>query len=66
MKPIDESLKETILKEGRKNSSEKQLKEFQKVLDEMKKSGQIQKPNYTLPLVDTIGKTYYSILNKKY
>jgi hypothetical protein len=65
MKQIAEQLQEIVIKEGKKNSTDKQLKEFNQLLDEMKKSGYIKTPNYTLPLVDTIGKTYYSSINKR-
>jgi pentatricopeptide repeat protein len=65
MKSLAEQIKETLIIEEKRHSNEKQLKEFEKLLSEMKKSGFIPTPNYTFPLVDTIGKTYYSSINKR-
>jgi len=65
MKSLAEQIQEIIFIEEKKITTEKQLEEFQTLLTEIKKSGFIPKPNYTLPLVDTIGKTYYSSINKR-
>lgn len=54
----------TISAELSKPLNEEKLKEFDKLMSDMKKIGLIKKPVYTLPLVDTIGKTYYSSINK--
>jgi len=65
MKSISEQVQEIVVLEQSKNSGDKQFKEFEQVLEDMKKNGFIRTPNYTLPLVDTIGKTYYSSINKR-
>jgi hypothetical protein len=65
MKLIAEKLTEVILKESSKPSEDKKVKDFEQLLAEMKKTGLIKQPNYNLPLVDTIGKTYYSSFNKR-
>jgi hypothetical protein len=64
MKSIADKLKETIKIEEKKNSSDKNFKEFEQLLAKMDKLGYSQKPDYSFPLVDTIGKTTYSTLNK--
>lgn len=65
MNNLSEKLQEIIAKEEKKNSHDKQFEKLDQFVDEMKKSGLIKKPDYTLPMVDTIGKTYYSSINRK-
>jgi len=65
MKSIVNKVKETILLEERKKSNNKQLKDFQQLLDYLDAIGSRQKADYSIPLVDTIGKTTYSVLNKQ-
>lgn len=64
MKSIVDKIKETTKAEEKKNASDKSLREFEKLLVNMDKLGCLKKPDYSLPLVDTIGKTTYSTLNK--
>jgi hypothetical protein len=64
MKLLTEKLTDTIKKELSKPLEEQKLKEFDKLISDMKKAGLIKKPMYDLPLVDTIGKTYYASINK--
>ena len=64
MKSISDKLQETIKAEEVKNSKDKSLQEFEQLLEQMEKLGSIKKPEYSLPLVDTLGKTYYSAINK--
>lgn len=64
MKSIVDKIKETTKAEEKKNASDKNLREFEKLLVNMDKLGCLKKPDYSLPLVDTIGKTTYSTLNK--
>ncbi len=64
MKSLAEKLQE-IIQEGSRTQNDEDFKKFEQLLGEMKKSGVIKQPNYTLPLVDTIGKTYYSSINKR-
>lgn len=64
MKLLTEKLTDTISKELSNPLEEQKLKEFDKIITDMKKAGLIKMPKYDLPLVDTIGKTYYSSINK--
>lgn len=64
MKLLTEQLTDAISKELLKPLEEQKLKEFDKLIADMKKAGLIKRPIYDLPLVDTIGKTYYSSINK--
>lgn len=64
MKSIADKLKETIKAEEEKNSTDKNFKEFEQLLDQISEFGYTKKPDYSFPLVDTIGKTTYSTLNK--
>jgi hypothetical protein len=65
MRSIVNKVKETILLEEQKKSNNKQLKDFQQLLDYLDALGSRQKADYSIPLVDTIGKTTYSVLNKQ-
>lgn len=65
MKLLTEKLTEAVTKELSNPLEEQKLKEFDKLMADLKKAGLIKKPNYDLPLVDTIGKTYYTSLNKQ-
>ena len=64
MKSTTENLAKIISKEFAKLSENKKIKEFERLLADLKKTGLIEKPNYNLPLVDTIGKIYYSSIIK--
>lgn len=64
MNTIVDQIQETIKIEEHKNSKDTNFKELQQLIDDMKKLGVDKKPDYTLPLADTIGKGYYSSLNK--
>jgi hypothetical protein len=66
MKSIIDQLNETIIAEEFKNSKDEKFKEFKKILSQMEMLGYTQKPDYSFPLVDTIGKTTYSVLNKHF
>lgn len=66
MKSIADQLNETIIAEELKNSKDEKFREFEQVLSQMEKLGYSQKPDYSFPLVDTIGKTTYSVLNKHF
>ncbi|MDI9311126.1 MAG: hypothetical protein QM535_12995 [Limnohabitans sp.] len=65
MKSIANKLKDTVKLEEKKNANDKNFKEFEQLISQMEKLGYTQKPDYTFPLVDTIGKTTYSTLNKR-
>lgn len=64
MKSIVEKVQETIKVEEEKNSKDKKFQEFEQLLEQLEKLGSINKPEYSFPLVDTIGKTYFSTINK--
>ncbi len=64
MKLIVEELNAIISTESTKPHQDKKVKEVEELLNSMKKTGLIKQPTYNLPLVDTIGKTYYSSINK--
>jgi hypothetical protein len=64
MKSIVEKLIDTVKLEEKRNSNDKSFKEFEQLISQMDKLGFSQKQDYTIPLVDTIGKTTYSSLNK--
>ena len=64
MTSIADKMKQAIKIEEQKNSDDKKFAEFNLLLAEIDKLGYSQKPNYSFPLVDTIGKTTYSTLNK--
>ncbi|WP_018627337.1 hypothetical protein [Niabella aurantiaca] len=65
MKLLDKKLTQVISKELSNDSNAQKQMEFEKILNDMKKAGVIKKPVYDLPQVDTIGKTYYSSMNKR-
>jgi hypothetical protein len=64
MESITDKLQETVKVEEVKNSKDTNFKELAQLLDEMSKIGLDKKSDYSLPLVDTIGRAYYSSLNK--
>lgn len=65
MKLIADKLTIVISSENKKASDKIKRGEFEQLLNEMKKTGLIKIPNYNLPLVDTLGKTYYSSESKR-
>lgn len=64
MKSLTEEVSNVISKELSFPTKEQKLVSFEKLMSEMKDAGLIKPPSYTLPLVDTIGKTYYTLANK--
>jgi hypothetical protein len=65
MKSIADKLKDTIKLEEKKNANDKHFQEFEQLISQMDKLGVSKKPDYPFPLVDTIGKTIFSTLNKR-
>jgi hypothetical protein len=65
MKFITEKLTEILSEQNLKSLESKKIKEVEQLLEEMKRTGLLKTPVYNLPLVDTIGKTYYSTTNKR-
>lgn len=66
MKSIADELIETIEVEEERNSSDKNFREFDQLLIQLDKVRYREKPEYSLPLIDTIGRTTYSALNKHF
>ena len=64
MKSIADKLIDTVKSEENKNASDEKFKALEQLLADIDKLGLSQKADYSFPLVDTIGKTTYSILNK--
>lgn len=64
MKFIDEKIKETIELELEKSSNSRLLQEFDLLILEMKKFDSFQRTEYSLPMVDTIGRSIYHSLYK--
>ena len=65
MKLISEKLMVVISKESASAPGAKDIKEVEKLIKDLKDAGLLKQSNYNLPLVDTIGKTYYSSINKR-
>jgi hypothetical protein len=65
MNSIAEKFQETVKIEESKVSNDANFQQAQQFIDEMKKLGLDKKPDYTLPLTDTIGKAYYFSLNRR-
>jgi hypothetical protein len=63
MKTTVEKLSNVIIEESLKNVDDRKIIDFEKLLSDMK--GLIKKPSYNLPMVDTIGRRYYSSINKR-
>jgi hypothetical protein len=65
MKSISEKLTELIENESRESLEMKNLLQLGKTISKLKKTGIIKQSTYDFPMVDTIGKTLFSSLNKK-
>ena len=65
MKSITDKLKETIQMEEAKNSKDRNYVEIEQLFDELRKMGLLTKPDYTFPIVDTMGKHLYSSLHEQ-
>ena len=65
MEFLIEKITEIISKEVSNPSDKDRQKDFEKLLTDMQNEGVVKKPTYDLPMVDTIGKTYYSTINKR-
>jgi hypothetical protein len=65
MNSIAEKFQETLKIEESKTSDDANFQQVQQFIDEMKKLGLDRKPDYTLPLTDTIGRAFYSSLNRR-
>ena len=65
MKLIQEKLEEIISREASILLGVNNFNELVKLISDLKKAGLLKQSGYTLPLVDTIGKTYYCSINKR-
>ncbi len=61
MKDIEKKVVEVIQKEEQKFNEE--IKKIDVLVKDINEVCPIEKPTYALPLVDTIGKTYFNTLN---
>jgi hypothetical protein len=62
MKGIGKKVSEVVKKEEQKFDGE--LKNIDILIKDIEKLYPLEKPSYTFPLVDTIGKTYYNTLKR--
>ena len=66
MKNLAYRLKKTINVEEKRKSEDQKIKEFEQLLDQVEQYGCAKKPEYTFPLIDTIGKSTYALFNKSF
>jgi hypothetical protein len=66
MKNLANRLKKTINVEEKRKSEDPKIREFEQLLDEVEQYGCAKKPEYTFPLIDTIGKSTYALLNNSF
>ena len=64
MKSIADKLQDTVKLEEKKIAKDKNFKEFEQLISQMNKLCYSPKTDFSFPLVDTIGKTANSTLNK--
>ncbi len=62
MKGIEKKIVDVVRKEELKFN--KELKKINVLVKDIDEICPIEKPSYTLPLADTIGRTYYNTLNR--
>lgn len=65
MELLIEKLTEIVSRELSNSSEKEKQKDFGNLLRDMQNAGIVKKPVYDLPMVDTIGKSFYSTINKK-
>jgi len=63
MNTLTDKLKETINCEQVKLANNINFQEFEKLVKALDQLGNTPKAQYSIPLVDTIGKSTYSLLN---
>lgn len=64
MKKLADRLQDTIKAEKLIRSEDQNFRKLENYLIEIEKLGYSRKQEYTIPLVDTIGRTTYSTINK--
>lgn len=65
MEDLDKKISEIVQKMDNEQDSLHQIKQFDDLFKKMGLTQNSDRPTYTYPLVDTIGKDTYSHLNKK-
>lgn len=65
MELLIQKLSDVKSKELSKPGEKNRFNDFEALLEDLRNTGVIKKPSYNLPLVDTIGKTYYSAINRR-
>lgn len=65
MKQIATKLEEVIIKTEAEKAKFEQLAKFDETLKNLQKVITLEKPSYSFPQIDTIGKRTYSSLNRK-
>ncbi|HEY8970526.1 MAG TPA: hypothetical protein VIM64_15580 [Puia sp.] len=65
MTSIIDKIQETIKVEELRNAGDAKFVELKQFIKTMKELGVFKKSEYTLPLRDTIGKTYFPSLNRR-
>ncbi|MBL7854408.1 MAG: hypothetical protein JNL17_08410 [Cyclobacteriaceae bacterium] len=65
MRNLTDKLKDIKIQAEVENAKFEQLSKFEHTLNDLQKVLTLDKPTYSLPHVDTIGKRTYSSLNKK-
>lgn len=64
MKPITDQIQEAIKAHELRNQNTEGLEKLQDFIDQIKKNGLDNKPAYSLPLTDTLGRSFYASYNK--
>ena len=65
MEKIATRLEEIIIKTEAEKAKFEQLSKFDETLENLQKILTLEKPSYSFPQIDTIGKRVYTSLNKK-
>ncbi len=60
MKTIVKQLEDTLVRESLKSNNDLKNQDYNKMLEQLEILGLSKKSNYSLPLVDTIGRGYYA------
>jgi len=65
MKTLAKKLKDAVQEKEHKNKEDKNFQELEQIILQLDQIGHSSKSTYSLPPVDTIGKTTYHTLNRK-
>lgn len=64
MSQVSEKVNKVLLKEKKYSKDLERINELHHVIEDLQKRGVIKNQGYTIPLVDTIGRNYYSSQKK--